>query len=29
MQEIRDALDNDCFEQWKQKFYEDRSRGVQ
>ena len=29
MQEIRYALDNDCFEQWKQKFYEDRSRGVQ
>ena len=28
MQEIRDALDADRFEQWKQEFYENRARGV-
>ncbi|MCG5031328.1 tRNA guanosine(34) transglycosylase Tgt [Mesosutterella sp. OilRF-GAM-744-9] len=28
MQEMRDALDKGCFEQWKAKFYEDRSRGI-
>ena len=28
MQEIRDALDVDRFEQWKQEFYENRARGV-
>ena len=28
MAEIRDALDAGTFEQWKAKFYEDRSRGI-
>lgn len=28
MQEIRDALDADCFEEWKAEFYENRARGV-
>lgn len=28
MQEIRDALDADRFEEWKAKFYENRARGV-
>lgn len=28
MQEIRDALDADRFEQWKAEFYENRARGV-
>ena len=28
MQEIRDALDADRFEQWKLEFYENRARGV-
>ena len=29
MQEIRDALDEDRFEEWKAKFHEDRARGVE
>ena len=28
IEEIRDALDADRFEQWKQEFYENRARGV-
>lgn len=28
MQEIRDALDADRFEEWKEEFYENRARGV-
>lgn len=28
MQEIRDALDADSFEEWKAEFYENRARGV-
>lgn len=28
MQEIRDALDTDRFEEWKAEFYENRARGV-
>ena len=29
MQEMRDALDEDRFEEWKAKFHEDRARGVE
>ena len=28
MKEIREALDNDCFEQWREQFHKDRARGV-
>ncbi|MBQ8829160.1 MAG: tRNA guanosine(34) transglycosylase Tgt [Burkholderiaceae bacterium] len=28
MKEIRQALDEGCFEVWKRKFYEDRARGI-
>ncbi len=28
MKEIRQALDDGCFEVWKRKFYEDRARGI-
>lgn len=29
MQEIRDALDNDTFDEWREKFAEDRKRGIE